>query len=284
MKIIQNKLQKPALLMIILAGFCLISCDESLDPFKENDRFIFSMYGYVDASDETNWIRVINLQEEVDRSGGGINGTVTLENLSTGEIAVLEDSLFQYSSNIFAYNFRTDKRLEPSETYKLKAVRSDGAESSVIIHMPDDFREPEFRTATFAGEPDGLRIWEVDNLAEASVRFNVRYVQAEITQRMSLSLLSDIIPSGSDQYLIPVESSIISDATVDLEDVEITDCEFFVAKAGPEWVDFSSIDRNLIALPEGGISNVENGTGYVVGVVSRRIKFPNVHCTDQDDN
>jgi hypothetical protein len=275
--------QKSVFLILILTGLCLNACDESLDPFKENDRFIFSMYGYVDASDGTNWIRVINLQEEVDRTGRGINGTVTLENLSTGETAVLEDSLFQYSANIFAYNFRTDKNLEPGGTYRLTAVRFDGAESSVIINIPDDFREPEFRTATFPGEPDGLRIWEVDNLAEASVRFNVRYVQAEITQRISVSLLPDTIQSGSDQYLIPVESSIISDATVDLDDVEITDCEFYVAKAGPEWVDFSSIDRNLIALPEGGISNVENGTGYVVGVVSRRIKFPNVHCTDQEE-
>lgn len=283
MKFIQTILQKPAFLILILMGFYLSACDESLDPFKENDRFIFSMFGYFDATDETNWIRVINLQEEVDRTGRGINGTVTLENLSSGEAAVLKDSLFQYSANIYAYNFRTDKKLEPNEIYKLRAVRSDGAESSVIITMPDDFREPEFRTATFPGEPDGLSIWEVDNLAEASVRFNVRYVQAEITQRMSISLLSDTIPSGSDQYLIPVESTIISDATVDLDDVEITDCEFYVAKAGPEWVDFSSIDRNLIALPEGGISNVENGTGYVVGVVSRRIKFPNVHCTDQDE-
>ena len=276
--------QKAVISIFILMGLFISACDESLDPFKENDRFIFSMYGYVDASDETNWIRVINLQEEVDRSGGGINGTVTLENLSSGEIAVLEDSLFQYSANIFAYNFRADKKLEPRETYKLKAVRSDGAKSSVIINMPDDFREPEFLKIAMPGEPDMLRIWEVENLAEVSVRFNIRYLHAEITQKMSISLMSFVTSFGSGEYVIYVEKEIIDNATIDLEDVEITDCEFYVAKAGPEWVNFSSIDRNLIALPEGGISNVENGTGYVVGVVSRRIKFPNIHCTDQDDN
>ncbi len=267
-------------LIIYLAVF-FAGCDETLEPFKENDRFIFSIYGWLDASDENHWIRVINLQEEVDRSGGGINGTVTLENLSTGEQTTFSDSLFQYTDNIFAYNFFANTPLKPSETYKLRATRTDGAESSVTIRMPGSFPDPVFQRAAMPGDPDGLRIRGVENLAEVSVRFDVRFIQAEFTQPMRVSVLADSIRTGSDEFFITIDTGIIADATVDLDSIEITNCEIYVARAGPGWLHFPSIDRNLIALPE-GISNIENGTGYVIGVVSRRIVYPNARCVDQD--
>ncbi len=267
-------------IFILFAGL-FSGCDETLDPFKENDRFIFSIYGWGDATDDTHWIRVINLQEEVDRTGGGINGTVTLENLSTGEEVTFRDSLFQYSENFYAYNFYTQANLSTSETYKIRALRSDGAESSVTIQMPGSFPDPVFEEAAIAGEPGGLYIRGIENLAEASIRFNVHFLRAEFTQPMSVSVLSDTLASGEDGYFIPIEPDVIANATVDLDEVEITDCEIFVARAGPDWLHFPSLDRNLIALPE-GISNVENGTGYVVGVASRRIHFPNFRCDDQE--
>ena len=47
----------------------------------------------------------------------------------------------------------------------------------------------------------------------------------------------------------------------------------FVANGGPEWSDqFESVDDIIYSLPE-SFSNVENGLGYLVGIVSKTIRW-----------
>jgi hypothetical protein len=269
----------PLLLIILLS---LNSCDESLDPVKENDLFYYSMFGYLDSSEEQQWIRVIHLQEETDTTGDGIDGIVTLENLESGETSVLNDSLFQYSDDIYAYNFWTEQDIEPAGTYRITAERSDGVTSSVTVDTPETFEDPEYQPPVFAEDTGRLIIRGVDNLADASIRFKVRFNVANITVNNTISVISDTIATGPNSYYIPIYPDLISLATRDLDTVDIIDCELYVARAGSDWIDFSSLDRNLIALPD-GISNVDNGTGYVVGVTSKRIFYPNGSCTDQND-
>src|SRR5690625_7412158 len=48
----------------------------------------------------------------------------------------------------------------------------------------------------------------------------------------------------------------------------IADRRGFIASAGPGFHPFPFLDENVTALP-GGISNIQNGTGYVAGVVSQ---------------
>lgn len=268
--------------LLLIAYIGLSSCDESFDPVKENDLFYYSVFGYLDSSEERQWIRVIHLQEETDTTGRGIDGIVTLENLESGETSVLNDSLFQYSNNIYAYNFWTEQDIDPAGTYRITAERSDGVTSSVTVETPETFEDPEYQPPVFAREPGRLIIRGVDNLADSSIRFKVRFNVANITVNNTIQVISDTIATGPDSYYIPIYPDQISLATRDLGSVDIIDCELYVARAGSDWVDFSSLDRNLIALPD-GISNVENGTGYVVGVTSKRIFYPNESCTDQND-
>lgn len=240
------------------------------------------MFGYLDSSEEQQWIRVIHLQEEIDTTGGGIDGVVTLEDLKSGETSVLNDSLFQYSDDTYAYNFWTEQDIDPAGTYRITVERSDGVKSSVTVGTPETFEDPEYQPPVFAGDPGRLIIQGVDNLADASIRFKVRFNVANITVNNTISVISDTIAIGPNSYYIPIFPNRISLATRDLDSVDIIDCELYVARAGFDWVDFSSLDRNLIALPD-GISNIENGTGYVVGVTSKRIFYPNGSCTDQND-
>lgn len=51
--------------------------------------------------------------------------------------------------------------------------------------------------------------------------------------------------------------------------------DIFVASGGADWVEeVGSIDDIIYALPE-GFSNVENGLGYMVGIVSKTIPWEN---------
>jgi hypothetical protein len=270
------------ILLLFIAFIGLNSCDETLDPVKENDLFYYSIFGYLDSSEERQWIRVINLQEEIDTTGEGIDGIVRLENLQTGESSILKDSLFQYSDKFYAYNFWTEQDIDPTGSYRITAERSDGITRSVTVEIPETFEDPEYQPPISAGDPGRLIIKGVDNLADASIRFKVRFNVANITVNNTIQVISDTIATGPNSYYIPIYPDQISLAIRDLDSVDIIDCELYVARAGPDWVDFSSLDRNLIALPD-GISNVDNGTGYVVGVTSKRIFYPNRSCTDQND-
>lgn len=265
--------------LFIVSLLFLNSCDENFNPVKENDRFLYSIFGFLDSSEEKQWIRVINLQEEIDSTDYGFGGSVTLENLDTGEKSVLKDSLFQYTDKFYAYNFWTEQEINPESKYRITAERSDGAYSSVTVVVPDSFKDPEYLPPVSSRDPGRLIIHEIDNLADASIRYKIKYNLSNLIVSQSISVISDTISRGNDSYYIPITTDRISEATKDLDTADIIECELYVARAGPDWIHFSSLDPNLIALPD-GISNVENGTGYVVGVTSKSIPYPNASCSD----
>jgi hypothetical protein len=61
---------------------------------------------------------------------------------------------------------------------------------------------------------------------------------------------------------------------------ELLGRQIFVAAAGPEWdEDIPSFDDLSYALPDAA-SNVENGVGYVIGIVSKSIPYKN--CFDEE--
>jgi hypothetical protein len=269
------------LAFLLSAGLFLTGCDESFNTFKENDRYIFSISGYLDTSQNEQWLRVVSLQEEIDRNGGGLNASVSLEKLETGETYSFRDSLFRYSETIFAYNFRSEIQVQPTTTYLLTATRSDGAQSRVVVDIPPDFVDPTFVPADRPWQPDMLLIQEVENLADIQIRFRIHHKVAEYSQPYQLSLIGRAFRMSGNSHGVYIDRETIATATIGMSDIEITDCELYVASAGTDWVDFSEMDPELLMLPD-GISNVKNGTGYVIGVSSRTIPYENFACDDQD--
>lgn len=266
---------------ILTTGLFLNSCDESFNTFKENDRYLFSISGYLDSSLEEQWLRVINLQEEIDGEDHRMSGVVTMQHLETGEIYSFQDSLFQFSETNFAYNVRAGARIHPSSTYLLTATREDGAQSRVFVDIPDAFPDPIFMPSDHFWHPDMFRINQVEHLADVQVRFNVHHKLAEFTQPMQVSVLQEAFRIDEHTHGVYIYKEIIDNNIRGLTDVEITDCELYVASAGMDWIDFSEVDPEILMLPD-GITNVENGTGYVIGVSSHTIPYDNPACDDQD--
>ncbi len=264
---------------LLAATLFLSGCDETLNPFKENDQYIFSMSGYLDTSLDEQWLRVVSLQEEIDRNGGGLNTSVTLEKLETGEVFSFRDSLFRYSETIYAYNFRSELQVQPASTYLLTATRGDGAQSRVVVDIPPEFIDPTFVPADRPWQPDMLLINGVENLADVQARFKVTYKLAEYSQPYHVSLIGDAFRVDENTHGVYIDRETIANATLGLEEIEITNCELYVASAGTDWVDFSNVDPELLMLPD-GITNVESGTGYVIGVSSRAIPYDNFACED----
>ncbi len=236
------------------------------------------MFGYLDASADTQWVRIMPVRDSLFYNPKEIDATVTLEELETGKTVTLNDSLFHFSNNRYAYNFWTTKSLKPSGTYRLMAERPDGAASHVTVALPADFPTP----IAYIWEPDDftpdrIEVEGVEKLADAQVIYHTK------SQSFSISHIEDtvLVPDGSYQVRIRPWNDIETINTDLGEQLEIPNenREIFVAVATDDFPDFAIVDEIIIALPE-GVSNVENGLGYVGGILSKTIPYKS--CFDDN--
>lgn len=277
-------IKKPyTLFLLLLAVSFLNSCEQTFDPVRENDNLLFSISGYLDVGESEQVIRVINLHQQNLRDEGEFQGTVYLHDVMNGVKVEMEPELHEYSHLRSAYNFTVDYPIEIDGSYEIIAEQENGAMSRVRLTMPTDFRDPVYQPGSF-DLPPGVRIWDVDRLAEVSLRFQVLYPESGTRQNREVVLTNRVFDVGNTRFVY-VNEDIIINALSDQDGIggiEILNCEIFVAKAGPEWINFENLSDNEITIPD-GISNVDNGTGYVVGVFSKRIHYPNQSCTDQEE-
>ncbi|GAA5522492.1 hypothetical protein LQ318_12130 [Aliifodinibius salicampi] len=257
------------LVYCLLGALLLLSgCDSSFEPHQENSRYYFSMFGYLDASADTQWVRIMPVRDSLLHQPHEIDATVTLEELETGKTITLNDSLFHFSNNRYAHNFWTTQPLEPSRTYRLKAERSDGAASHTTITLPTDYPTP----IAYIWEPDDftpdrIDIKDIEKLVDAQV------IHQTQDQRSTINFIKDtvVVPDRSYQVLIQPWINYESIGTT-LDAIPNEDLKIFVAAATNEFPDFATIDEITITFP-GGVSNVENGVGYVAGIVSKTIPY-----------
>lgn len=267
--------------LLLVAPF-VTGCDPTFEPMEENDRHVFSLYGYLDASADTQWVRVTPVRESVAVIPDEIDATVTVEHLSSGETALMHDSLRRFFHDVHAYNFWTTMELHPEATYRLKMVTSDGKSSDATVTLPEDFPTPRIRLADpDTDDPDIVLIEGVERLADVQVLYHVRDASGNESV-ISVPHAHDALHRESAAY----------DVVIDPDDVqdyferyypggigELVDKEVFVASAGPDWQSFDSIDEIIATLPN-ALSNVENGVGFLAGVLS--ITIPYRSCFDAE--
>ena len=271
---------------VLAAVLIFAGCEQPFEPFKENDGFIFSMAGFLDSGEEIQHMRVINLQQEDVRNDVPFEGKVYLRDAENNVIIQMDGELLRYSPLRSAYSFSTSYPLEDNRNYEIIAKRSDGAESRVDIMTPRDFRDPVYEEGDFL-TPDGLRIWDIGRLAEVSLKFRVIFPVSGTIENRKVVLTRQARRVGSNQYLVPVSDDVLRNALSDLDreeigDIIITNCEFLVAKGGPNYRDFTGLSDNEITIPN-SMSNVSNGTGFITTIKSKRAQYPSNMCADQSD-
>jgi len=127
----------------LLFALFLTACDESFVAFEEKD-LVFSMYGYLDPSRETQWIRVTPIRTSIETVPGPIDAVVKIEEVETGRTILMSDSLFSYrpldpsGADIYAHNFSTSEPIRPGFTYRVSATHADGASSLATVRVPGD--------------------------------------------------------------------------------------------------------------------------------------------------
>ena len=119
---------------LLLSAGC---AEEPFEPIQQSDME-FSIYGYLNASGDTQWIRVTGLKTNVLPDSNVIDASVTLEHLGTGEVIPLRDSLFGFGTSLYAWNHWTIEPMEQGATYRITADRVDGGTSSAEATVPVD--------------------------------------------------------------------------------------------------------------------------------------------------
>lgn len=274
----------PGLCFVHIFAFCLLTlgfytgCEESFEPLQENEAFPFSIYGYLDASADTQWVRVSPARKTFEPPAEKPDMHVTLEHLESGHYMSMNDSLIQLRQGFIALNVWTDMAINPGGSYRLKAERPDGAASSVTVTLPEQVPVVRFiETGLGSGV---VMISGVEHLADVQSRWHLLIAGRQHMISIPLRMQAERLAEGEYRLFIDrnreqrqISDQLLLDNDIDNDIIQILKREVFVASAGPEWVeDMDSMDDLIFALPE-GLSNVDHGVGYMIGVISKTLEL-----------
>ncbi len=243
------------------------------------------MYGFLNAAEDTQWIRIKPPGFSIDEQPDPFGIEVTLENLETGEQVVMNDSLFT-SKNFL--NYWTTMDIENEQTYRIKAVRSDGNSSQVTVTIPQELPVPMVFTQN---APWGATIFISDGAGNIADFKSIWYVMVDpdgvrqkrtykFSYRNSLQHYENYGGSFGTFISFGDERNQVQDNGGN--NTEVLQRQFYAAWAGPEWNDSLTLVDDYEYFLNDNNSNVENGLGYVVGIDSKW--FPVGTCLTPDSS
>ncbi len=265
------------LLLTAITLLTLSGCDETFQPFQENDSYIFSIQGYLDAVADTQWVRVGTVRQLIDEPTDPEGITVTLKDLESGESVVMNDTLVT-SLNTLSYWTTMDVKHE--QTYEITAERADGYKSRVTLTTPPELPPVYIIFQGGIGVTPGVSIFIHDSIEHIADLQSVWYVilnpGTENRKRIfTFPLRNRLEPSRSfggtyttvndwEREMAQIQQEVGAGT-----EVLVVKKQIFAASGGPEWKDdIASIDDLEYFLLDNA-SNVENGLGYVVGVSAK---------------
>lgn len=268
-------------LFLLICASLLAGCEPSFDPIQENDRY-YSMFGYLNASADTQFVRIEELRDSLATGAvKKLDAEVTLTNTSTGQTAVMQDSLFEYPKGV-AHNFFTTMDIVPNEKYEL-VVNGPAGTSSAEVTIPDVFPKPEYMDPP--DEDPFVILRDIDRLVGAKMIYKSCMdcicqppetspppcPEDPLIREMDFYSLPDTTRFSNGIIRVPIDS-LENRLEIEMEypttrDFTITAYKLMVAAGTDQWPDFISLDDEAAALPDIA-TNVEGGTGFVGGIVS----------------
>lgn len=259
--------------LLLMLAVAVAGCEDQFEPFEDSD-IAFSLFGYLDAAADTQFVRVASLRQSAFENAP-VEAVVTLDDLARGETVMLRDSVIEFANGAIVHNFWTDALVRPSASYRLTATGPDGRASSALFEMPPDFPNPElesglseYSSVEFPPTAQSMTFYGIEKLAD----LRVTYALDNPTTTVTISYLTELNRSQSGAYLLAFNA--YTDVQRAIGGSEGTACpslrwaRVLVAAATADWPDLADLDPETLALP-GTASNVEGGLGYIGGVITR---------------
>ena len=142
--------RRPALVLrivsLVLGLMAVIGCDETFVPI-ERETVFYSIHGYLDASADTQWIRVMPVRDLATADPSPLDAVVHLEEVESGRRIEMFDSIFHFpaanrgvdSDGIYVHNFWTAEPILSGATYRFSATINGGPTAEATIAIPNGF-------------------------------------------------------------------------------------------------------------------------------------------------
>jgi hypothetical protein len=247
----------------------------------------FSIYGYLDAMADTQWIRVAPFRSSIFSTSDPVDAVVTIEDLGTGRRIEMIPTLFtrvsaNFGDTLYAYNFKTVEPIEHGATYRLTAQRSDGAASSAVVEIPPDLTH---LPVLIAGTTVSFPMEEGDHVGMVNTFHYIpdfvfvtppgMLVPCNVPVWIEDSPQRNFAPSTPGYYLGRFIRLVGLDRPEPCNG-PFERVELMIARSREPWP-FSPFNNYTNI---GGYTNIENGVGFLAGLSVARISLEGCTYTD----
>lgn len=254
-------------LVLLLAACSLTACSTEFEPRAESDLY-FSVWGALDATADTQWVRVAPIRASLDREAGPVGGEVSLVRLSDGRRWPMADSLIQLPGRRTVHGFWTTADVEPGGEYRVEIRRPDGAETRATVRVPPAL--PPVRLMDgICSCPSRATVSGTDNLIDAFAIYRdsvsgrtARFSKRTYIRRLESGQFTADVYYGDDALALGEDPFKLDRFVSEIEVVSATDA----------WPDGATLGFEESLRPLDG-GRVENGVGFVGGVVTQRVRF-----------
>ena len=243
----------------------------AFDPIASSDRY-FSLSGYLDASADTQWVRVEPVAPSVDPNPDQLDVAVALEDLNGGAAVAMGQVVRTFSTGP-AHLFWTTADIRPGATYRLTVRRPDGAETRATVVVPDGSAEVDVIDGPFVC-PTLVFVRGAARVADVQARYTVIDGGQVVLQRR-FSKLESLIeePDGALRFTIYPGDDAEALGLLSLPSApDEVRSEVRVAVGSEDWPDVVGLDLET-ALVLTLNDRIENGVGFVGGVVTETVPF-----------
>jgi hypothetical protein len=267
----------PARWACLLVTLATAACDDTFTPIASTD-LDFSIFGYLDASADTQWVRVMPIRPTALTEPGPLGATVTLENLETGGVVELRDSVFRFLGNpdvgsdgTFLHNYWTTERIEPGATYRFSAIRDGRPSSEAVVQIPPDFQMAEvWLRQTRTANSDLVWIDGVKQVPFVGVENHFYDSCGPGVER----LFDLVTPGEADDHLLPINRWFQGRNDQGCTAPVVEKREVLVVGSEAEWPSGPAYGTARLGLSDPP-SNISNAVGFLGGVLTKRLPYEN---------
>lgn len=133
--------------MLPVVVVLMAACDKAFEPLSPGRQALVSVFGYLDPSADTQWIRVMPIRSLKTTTPDSFDARVTLTEVESGRVITLRDSLIALSAGgatadsgtAFVHDFWTTERITPGATYRFSATRPGEPTAEAVVTVPERF-------------------------------------------------------------------------------------------------------------------------------------------------
>ena len=255
--------------LCVAALGALAACEVPLDPIAPSDLY-FSMSGYLDASSDTQWVRVEPLAPTADPRPDPLDAAVTLTDVASGAAVPLTQEVRPLRTGP-AHLFWTTADVALGGRYRLAARRADGAVTAADVVVPAD---GSFEVEVVTGRntcPTTVTVSGAERVVDVQARYVLQRGGRRAEYRYSHAGTFVTLDDGSVRasvYYADDASRMGLDPLVDPAQAGIVESSLVVAVSTAAWPDLAGLTLEDALLVES--FGVENGLGFVGGAVTER--------------